>query len=265
MPLWAKIDAGFHRNPKVRRAGRDGREVYLWLLLTNRAHDFDGSIPAGYSDPKYIARELEMRPGLVSAALSRCVEAGLIVMTAESVVTLCGWDGDWRTQADDSRERVRRHRANQRKIIEGGNGAVTVGNGVTAPRVEKSREEKSITLSPVGDQPALIVVPPTPKPPRPRKEPTGDHAEFIRAWDALYAAKTGGCKATWDVKSGAAVKALLDRHGLTECVTRATRLFRSPPAWLANGVPTIGTLRVNFDALAVAVDVPPPRAYNGRG
>jgi len=88
MALWAKIDAGFHRNPKVRKAGRDGREVYLWLLLCNRAHDFDGQIPAHYADPKYISGELEMRPGLVAAALARCVAAELIVMTAESIVAL---------------------------------------------------------------------------------------------------------------------------------------------------------------------------------
>lgn len=141
MALWAKIDAGFFRNPKVRKAGRDGREVYLWLLLVNRAHDFNGTIPANYADPKYIAREIEMRPYLVAAALSRCVAAQLIAVSPRGDAALCGWDGDWRTKADDSRERVRKHRANKAETIEVGNGVGNACNAVTP--LEESRGEQS--------------------------------------------------------------------------------------------------------------------------
>lgn len=141
MALWAKIDAGFHRNPKVRKAGRDGRDVYLWLLLANRAHDFNGTIPAHYADPKYIAREIELRPNLVAKAIERCVAAGLVGVSAVGGVVLLGWDGDWRTKADDSRARVRKHRANHHETIDGCNGAVTGCNAVTP--LEESREEQS--------------------------------------------------------------------------------------------------------------------------
>lgn len=156
MALFAKVDTGIHRNPKVRQAGPDAREVFIFLLCVNREHLFDGNIPPSYSSADYIARELQRRPKKIKAALEACIRSGLLKAVAypsddgaartETVVgvRLAGWDETWRTFADDSRDRVKRFRE---KAAES-KGAVTVGNGVTGHRVEQSRAEEEET-SPV--------------------------------------------------------------------------------------------------------------------
>lgn len=94
------------------------------------------------------------------------------------------------------------------------------------------------------------------KPKRPRAEPTGDHHEFIRRFDALYAERTGGQKPLWNGKTGRHVAELLKRLELSELTRRAERLFRDPPAWLADEVPTMATLYSQINSLAA--DARPP-------
>lgn len=104
---WAKIDAGLHRNPKVRMAGRDARDVYLFLVLTNAEQNADGELPAMYADPEYLADTLQCSIDEARNGLKRCVTFQLLHVTDE-IIRLIGWDDSWRVKT--SSDRVAKHR-----------------------------------------------------------------------------------------------------------------------------------------------------------
>lgn len=95
-----------------------------------------------------------------------------------------------------------------------------------------------------------------------RKEPTGDHATFIAAFDRLYAEANGGARPTWGAKPGALVARLLKAHGLAECVRRAEVMFRAPPEW-PPPPHDLSTLSQHFDRFTGTVA--PARPRPGRG
>lgn len=250
MASWAWLDTAYHRNRKVRKAGRDGAWVFTWFICINREKEFNGIVPASYAaDLKSIASECQMRVKTVAAAIEKCISASLLVRLPSNDVQLVGFGDDWVPKK-------RKTTAQVGAVIEGEDAS----NGNGSPRVEKSREEKSRNMHAADAAPTQLVMPVAQ---RATRIPSGDHARFIAVFDALYSEKTGGKRPTWDGKAGRHVAEML-RHGYDECVLRAERLFRDPPAWLAKDVPTIGTLRANFDALAVVAKTP-SRTYNGRG
>lgn len=84
---------------------------------------------------------------------------------------------------------------------------------------------------------------------RHRKQPSGDHAGFIAAFDELYAKANAGARPTWDGKRGKQVATLLKAHGLDECLKRATNMFQAPPEW-PPPPHDLGTLVQHFDRFA---------------
>lgn len=141
--LWAKVASNLDRNPKIRAAGADAREVYSFLLRVNRDIDADGVVPLQYIHPDYLAEAL-MRPVTdVTHGLHRAIEHKLIALT-ENGVNICGWDDNWRPPKTGA-ERVQDHRARKRAQKTASNtqsnGRNVTGNGVTARREEKRREE----------------------------------------------------------------------------------------------------------------------------
>jgi uncharacterized phage protein (TIGR02220 family) len=109
-PLFAKVDINLDSHPKVRKAGRDGREVFLFVLRKNAALQRDGFVPASYVDPDYLAEQLMVTKEEACHGLSRCVAAGLLAVTSENV-SISGWDGDWGTRAMSDAERKAKQRA----------------------------------------------------------------------------------------------------------------------------------------------------------
>ena len=57
-PIFAQLDHDLHNNPKVRRAGRDGRDVFVFVLCKNASRGFQGYIPARYLEVDYLADQL---------------------------------------------------------------------------------------------------------------------------------------------------------------------------------------------------------------
>lgn len=104
---WAKIDTGFHRNPKIRMAGRDARDVYLFIVLANADQCADGSLPGLYANPTFLADALQCDEASVRNGLKRCETFQLLHVT-EGEIRIIGWDEDWRTK--NSTDRVRKHR-----------------------------------------------------------------------------------------------------------------------------------------------------------
>lgn len=87
--------------------------------------------------------------------------------------------------------------------------------------------------------------------PRRRRKPSGrvpGYTELVAHFTDRFVAHNDGAKPTWDAKTGALVKQLLEAHGLEECKRRTDVLFSSAPPWITSR--DIPTLRQHFDKLA---------------
>lgn len=114
-PLWAKIDSGFFGNRKILRAGRNGRDVFLAVLLMNTARGSTGSIPSADLEPWYLARYLGIAEAEVQDGINRAITADLISLR-DGVVSIVGWDQEWarrpKTDAERSKSYRNRHAVN---------------------------------------------------------------------------------------------------------------------------------------------------------
>jgi len=108
---WAKVDAGLHLNPKVRMAGADAREVFIYIVLANAANAADGVLAGHYADATFLADALQRDEETVRNALKRCVTFRLLHISAEEV-SIVGWDSQWRVPS--STNRVQKHRERKR-------------------------------------------------------------------------------------------------------------------------------------------------------
>lgn len=111
MPVsFAKLAGDLHRNRKVRKAGRNGRDVYLWVLCQNALHNRDGWVPkADLDDSEYMADELQCDECDVSDGLRHAIESGLLRVEGDKVF-IVGWDNDWSRRALTGAERTAKYR-----------------------------------------------------------------------------------------------------------------------------------------------------------
>lgn len=111
---FAKVDADLDNHPKVRRAGRNGREVFLFILRRNASLDRSGRVPGSYLEPWYIADQLMMSEADAADGVSRIVTAGLVTIRDGHAV-IAGWDDEWAKAPLDEAERKRRQREKDRQ------------------------------------------------------------------------------------------------------------------------------------------------------
>lgn len=151
MALYAKVDCMLDSNPKIRKAGRCGREVFLFLLRRNRMLDARGILTPGNIDPDYLAEQLMMTREEAVTGVTACCNASLLSVTAENVAII-GWSDEWAREPKSNAERQADHRrkAKEIKLLELGNQrAVTERNGSNVTRnannarKEKKREEQN--------------------------------------------------------------------------------------------------------------------------
>lgn len=124
---FAKMAADLDTNPKIRRAGRNGREVYLFVLRRVAAlHAHDGRIPVSNVDPWYLHDQLQMSEAEAQEGLAACLrpwngeEPGLLEIAGGDVV-VTGWGPDWGRipVSDRDRKRLQRERERQRALPAG--------------------------------------------------------------------------------------------------------------------------------------------------
>jgi hypothetical protein len=119
---FAKLDAGFYRNPKIRKAGPLGRDVFVFLLCTNADRDSSGIIPASFVEPWYLSDSIQRPESDVVAGLQRAKDAGLIDELEDGSVRLLGFDssewgrGGGRSMSEADRKREQRARERAGKI-----------------------------------------------------------------------------------------------------------------------------------------------------
>jgi hypothetical protein len=106
---WCKVDATLDSHPKIRKAGRDGREVFLFVLRRNALGDHEGRLPVSSVDLEYLADQLMADSESVRHGLSRAVTAGLLRVT-ETHVVISGWEHEWSKTSMTDAERQQRRR-----------------------------------------------------------------------------------------------------------------------------------------------------------
>lgn len=151
MTSWAKMSADLDSNPKVRKAGRDGRDVFLFVLRRNAALDLGGRLPLIHVEPWYLADQLMMSEEEARHGLSRAVTAGLLLVD-DGFVAIVGWDDGWakRPLTDGERQARRREKIKAeaelgKALTKSHEAAVTChdSHGSEKKREEENREEKS--------------------------------------------------------------------------------------------------------------------------
>ena len=111
---FVKVAADLDSNPKIRRAGRAGREVFLFVLRRTNLLERDGRCSLSNVDPWYLADQLQMPEGEAAEGLQRAIAAGLIAIDGGQVV-VCGWDDEWAKRPAEGAERTERWR-NKRRV-----------------------------------------------------------------------------------------------------------------------------------------------------
>lgn len=92
--VFAKLAADIHRNPKIRRAGRNAREVFLLVLAINADKGATGAIAADYADPWYLADTLLCSEDEAREGLERAIAVGLLERLPNGSIGIIGWDED---------------------------------------------------------------------------------------------------------------------------------------------------------------------------
>lgn len=151
MTAWAKIAVDLDSNPKIRKAGRNGREVFLFVIRRNAALDLGGRVPAMHVDAWYLADQLMMSESEALSGLSRCVQAGLL-REVDGFFVIVGWNDEWAKRPLTEAERKQRQRA-KTETSPGESGHVTEVSGQESDspechgseerRVEEIRVEES--------------------------------------------------------------------------------------------------------------------------
>ena len=107
--LFAKIDANLDTNPKIRKAGNLGRQVFEFILRRIAVLKAAGSISIKNIEPSYLA-EMVMLDSEEAArnGVSRAVTANLIAIDHENgLVIVVGWNDEWGRRPHTAAERQR--------------------------------------------------------------------------------------------------------------------------------------------------------------
>ena len=137
---YCQVDANLDTNPKIRKAGRDGRDIFEFLLRRVALGRTAGSVPLKYIECWYLADLLMMSEDDARNGIARAVDAGLIGIDQEGgVVRLLGWTEEWGRRPKEGKERQAEYRAKHAKGRPGGDGPL---RGVTGGDESDAGEER---------------------------------------------------------------------------------------------------------------------------
>lgn len=125
---FAKIAADLDTNPKVRRAGRNGREVFCFVLRRVAVMRAQGFIPVTNVDTWYLADQLQMTEAEADEGLAACLrpfgDTPGLLRIAGGQVHVCGWNNEWGRQPMTEAERKKKQRAEEKAELEAAKSAV---------------------------------------------------------------------------------------------------------------------------------------------
>jgi uncharacterized phage protein (TIGR02220 family) len=131
------MSPGLDGHPKIRRSGRNGREVFLFILRRNADLDLNGRVPARYAEHWYLADQLMMSEAEAEEGVSRCVTAGLLTREGNHL-SIVGWDDEWAKAPLDEAERKRRQREREKASAQNNTNPEKESRNVTIDNVTHS-------------------------------------------------------------------------------------------------------------------------------
>lgn len=126
--VYAKMSSSIDRNRKIRKGGRDARDVFLWVLrrVAERGAT-DWRIPAAdVRDFEYLADELMCSIEAAEAGLKAAIRVDLLTIDGDDCVVV-GGDDDWGRRPMTGAERTAKSKSRSR----GNDSNVTGNNEVT--------------------------------------------------------------------------------------------------------------------------------------
>jgi hypothetical protein len=118
--VYCQIDAHLDSNPKIRKAGRDARDIFEFLLRRTAIARTEGTVPLAYIDPEYLADQLMMTCDEARHGTSRASQARLIEIDPQGgLVRIVGWSAEWSRQPKNGAERTAAWRAKQAESLGG--------------------------------------------------------------------------------------------------------------------------------------------------
>lgn len=290
--------ADLDSNPKIVAGGREAREVYLFVLRRNWAHNADGKIPAADLGVQYVARQLFMSEVEAAIGILRAAEVQLINITRDGekisippggtdnalqrVVTLVthadgveidGWTPEWgggnRTNAERQRAYREAKKNKQNETVEEEGSSVTTRCNanervVTRYTSEKSRsEENKISLVPEDSGTVVGKADRIP-------DLAWKAADALRALVLEEDPKAAIGRLSWDdntktgqrLKWADAFRLIVDRDGRTYDELKATMtwLFRKQTGDARFVVQSPESLRKKWDRIQAQMRRPPTQA-----
>jgi hypothetical protein len=144
---FCKVDAHLDTNPKVRRAGRDGRDVFEFLLRRVAIAHTYGEVPVKFIEAWYLADMLMMSEDEARHGVSQAVTARLIEIDATAgLVRIVGWGKEWGFRYSSDRMAEKRERDKEKSNAAKSDKPVTISDAplrdVTVSDACDAREEK---------------------------------------------------------------------------------------------------------------------------
>lgn len=112
---WCKVASNLDTHPKVRKAGRLGREVFLFALRRNAepSNPVAGMLPADELEPWYVADMLQMSCDEAVTGVTAAVTAGLLVREGAAYV-IVAWKDGWGKDNGSGKDRTAKWRENKK-------------------------------------------------------------------------------------------------------------------------------------------------------
>lgn len=201
---WCKVASNLDSHPKIRRAGRNAREVFMFALRRNAEpnNPVAGMLPGSVLEPWYLADQLMMTEPEAIEGLERAEMVGLLRREGAGWA-IGGWDEDWGKLPSSNAERQRKHRekhAPESKAavtVTESNGAVVTdrdsngSNALDQIRLEEIRDlfVPSADAGDSGNSDTPGIQPTDPEPPKqPKSQAERDEEKagrcHERAWKA---------------------------------------------------------------------------------
>jgi hypothetical protein len=112
---WCKVASNLDSHPKIRRAGRLGREVFLFALRRNAepGNPVPGRLPADELEPWYVADQLQMTETEAITGVTAAIAAGLLAKDGNSYL-IVSWKDGWGKGGGSDAARQARYRENKK-------------------------------------------------------------------------------------------------------------------------------------------------------
>ncbi len=212
--VFAKLAPDLHRHPKIRKGGRDARDVFVFALCVNADHGATGIIGAAYVDPWYLSDALLVDQDTARRGLEKCIEVRLLEMLPDGSARIVGWDEDeWGRARHGSMTEAERKALKRAEVKAARMAAVRTCPDKDSPvsgrpdmsresetdqrqsRSEAEQREESAPATPVAAPPPLKLEAPGKKPrrqsvPKAQQPPPAEDPEPSDR-DRAYAAERG--------------------------------------------------------------------------